>query len=667
MGFGARLPTTSSNLARQPDAQVCFGAKLREWAVCHDGVVSDAERAVAGLARLAAATDGGERREPQARMAAAVAEAIDRGRHLLVQAGTGTGKSWAYLVPAILAGRRTVVATATKALQDQLAGKDLPFLQAHLDHPFEFAVLKGRSNYACRQRIAELTGDGQLALDGLAERASKLELASLKLWAATSETGDRAELSAEPSPQAWAAISVSAQECPGAKRCPQGEACFAEAARRRAGEADVVVVNLHLLGLDLASGGVVLPDHDVVVVDEAHQLEDVVSETGGFEIGAGRFTNLARSVKAILDDPATVDDVEATAGVLDEVLADHVDRRLRTVPPEVADVLALGRARLDRVQAALRAIPDDAGDDVAARKTRAVQLTTVLADDLAAAATIPDGSVAWVEGPDRSPRLRVAPIDVADLLRRGLWEQGPVVLTSATLPAALAERVGLDEDDDHVQLDVGSPFDFEHHGLLYCAAHLPDPRQPAFVDAVHDELAALIAAAGGRTLALFTSFRAMDAAIEALRPRLTTPILGQRDLPKPALVAAFAADESASLFATMGFWQGIDVPGRTISLVTLDKIPFPRPDDPLLQARRELAKAEAFRTIDLPRAATLLAQGAGRLIRTATDRGVVAVFDPRLATARSYRWDLLRALPPFPRTKDRAEVERFLQTITADP
>lgn len=278
---------------------------------------------------------------------------------------------------------------------------------------------------------------------------------------------------------------------------------------------------------------------------------------------------------------------------------------------------------------------------------------------------MPATSVAWVEGPDHNPRLRVAPIEVADLLREGLWQRSAVVLTSATLPHGMANRLGLD-DADHEHLDVGSPFDYQANGVLYCAAHLPDPRQPAFDTAVHDELAALIAAAGGRTLALFTSYRAMDAAIEALRTRVDVPILGQRDLPKPALVEAFSADESACLFATMGFWQGIDVPGRTLSLVTIDRLPFPRPDEPLLQARRERAKAEAFRTIDLPRTAMMLAQGTGRLIRNASDRGVVAVFDPRLATAKSYRWELIRALPPLKRTRDRAEAEDFLSEITAD-
>ena len=427
----------------------------------------------------------------------------------------------------------------------------------------------------------------------------------------------------------------------------------------------MTVVNLHLLGLDLCTDGAILPEHDLVVVDEAHQLEDIVSDTCGFELSAGRFHNLARSVRAILDDPGSVDEVESSGSALSAALSDHVGRRLKGTPdPQIQDTLALVRGRLDRLATALRKIPDSASDDVKNRKDRAVQLTGHLQADVSLATNIPEGSVAWVEGPDANPRLRVAPLDIADLLRERLWDAGPVVLTSATLPPGMDERLGLGPDDHHT-IDVGSPFDYAHNGLLYCATHVPDPRNGGYEAAVHEELLALITAAGGRTLGLFTSYRAMDAAVEALKDKLPGPLLSQRDMPKPALVAAFAEDPATSLFATMGFWQGIDVPGPTLSLVTIDKLPFPRPDEPLLQARREQAKAEAFRTIDLPRTATMLAQGAGRLIRSQTDRGVVAVLDPRLAKAKSYRWVLLESLPPFPRTKDRAEVEAFLADIAA--
>ncbi|HEY4376960.1 MAG TPA: ATP-dependent DNA helicase, partial [Acidimicrobiales bacterium] len=315
--------------------------------------------------------------------------------------------------------------------------------------------------------------------------------------------------------------------------------------------------------------------------------------------------------------------------------------------------------------AALKNVPDNDVGDVAARKLRAVNLATVLATDLMAALDVPEGWTSWVEGPDERPRLEVAPVEVGDILRSSLWDKRTAVLTSATIPLGLAERLGL-QDGEATILDVGSPFDYEQHALLYCAAHLPDPREATFEAGVHDELEALIRAAGGRTLALFTSYRAMDAAVEALRTRLDTPVLSQRDLPKPALVAQFLASEPTSLFATMSFWQGIDVPGRTLSLVTIDRLPFPRPDEPLLQAKRERAKAGAFATIDLPRAAMLLAQGTGRLIRSADDRGVVAVLDPRLAKSRSYRWILLNALPPMRRTKERSEAEAFLRELTTE-
>ena len=272
-------------------------------------------------------------------------------------------------------------------------------------------------------------------------------------------------------------------------------------------------------------------------------------------------------------------------------------------------------------------------------------------------------SVAFVAGTPDLPRLEIAPLDVGPILNAGIWTKRTAILTSATIPLSLPERVGLPAGSVD-SLSVESPFDYEHHGLIYCAMHLPDPRSAGYGAATHAELDALINAAGGRTLALFTSWRAMEAAAEALRPKLPFKVLTQRDLPKQALIAAFMADESACLFATAGFFQGVDIPGRTLSLVTIDRIPFPRPDDPLLAARREQLGADSFRLIDLPRAAMLLAQAAGRLIRSTTDRGVVAVLDPRLGTA-GYRWDIVRALPPMRRTRHRAEAEAFLREITA--
>lgn len=607
---------------------------------------------------------GGETRPGQRTMAAAVERAIARGRHLVAQAGTGTGKSLAYLVPAIESGRKVVVATATKALQDQLVGKDLPFLAAQLERPFAFRALKGRSNYLCLQRAREALADAdQLALDVGGAPAVADQVHRLVEWAAMSgtETGDRAELPFEPSARAWAAVSVSARDCPGASRCPSGDACFAERVRDAAHAADLIVVNTHLYGAHLAAGRVMLPAHDVVVFDEAHQLEDVVADTAGFEISAGSFAHLGRAVAGVLSDPRLLQDLGATGGQLSDALAPHYGRRLRRADIALAAVLEAGRGRVAAVLAALRRVGSDVGD-VAARKSRAAKAATTLAEEIDAFAALSDAQVAWVDGTPEAPRLRVAPIEVADTLAP-LWDEATVVLTSATIPARLNERLGMPDERVDV-IDVGSPFDFAAHAVLYCAAHLPDPRSAAYEAASHDELAALVAAAGGRTLALFTSWRAMTAAVDALRPRLAFTVLAQGDLPKPALVAAFAADEATCLFATISFWQGVDVPGPTLSLVTIDRLPFPRPDEPRLQARRERAGQNAFDAVDLPRAATLLAQGAGRLVRAAGDRGVVAVLDPRLARAR-YRWDLVRALPPMRRTRDRAEAERFLNAVVA--
>ncbi|HEX3980620.1 MAG TPA: ATP-dependent DNA helicase, partial [Acidimicrobiales bacterium] len=330
-------------------------------------------------------------------------------------------------------------------------------------------------------------------------------------------------------------------------------------------------------------------------------------------------------------------------------------------------VLALAGGRVGRVVDRLRQAEREAGDDESnasrSRRDRALLAAGHLAADLARLSTLTDDEVAWVDGGDRSPSLRVSPIDVGPLLSERLWGEVTGVLTSATVPLGLGERLGLPAGG-YDELDVGSPFDYRDHALLYVANTLPDRRRPESEPALHDELAALITAAGGRTLALFTSWRSMRAAVEALRDRLDVPVLAQSDLPKPALVEAFRDDESTCLFATLGFWQGVDVPGRTLSLVTVDRIPFPRPDEPVLQARRQRAGAGAFRVVDLPRAGTLLAQGAGRLIRSAHDRGVVAVLDSRLATA-SYRGALLARVPPMKRTVDRGEVEAFLARITA--
>ena len=714
--------------------------------------VSDTLRAVA-----AALPGGGESRPGQEQMARAVAAAAAGGRNLVVQAGTGTGKSLAYLVPAALCGERVVVATATKALQDQLADKDLPLVAGATGGDLTFAVLKGRSNYVCRQRVSEIGGPGgQLALEpgsaGPPDADDALnpapdvdtsdpatiadQVRSLVRWAADTTTGDRAELPFEPHFRAWAMVSTTARECPGAFRCPSGRDCCAEDARARAAEADVIVVNTHLYGAHLASGGAVLPEHRVVVFDEAHEVEDVMTDSLGLEVGPGRFRALATAARPVVGD-GDVGAVDAVADLADvfhrvlrpwsgrrvppAVLADGVDPAgggpapdapaggvggepdaddppglelgLAPLPkrpaparraaaavrasgagpaaagrdPAIGTLLALATGRVGRLVDCVRQAERSAGDAEPpadrSRRDRVLLAAGHLAGDLARLALLGEGEVAWVEDGSRAPSLRVSPVDVGPVLAERLWGRVTAVLTSATVPIGLVDRLGMPAESTDT-LDVGSPFDYRNHSLLYVARALPDRRKPEAEPALHDELETLIGAAGGRTLALFTSWRAMRAAVEALSGRLDVPILSQSDLPKPALVEAFRSDEAACLFATLGFWQGVDVPGRTLSLVTIDRIPFPRPDDPVLEARRELAGAGAFGAVDLPRAGTLLAQGAGRLIRSVTDRGVVAVLDSRLATAR-YRSALLERVPPMRRTLDRDEVVEFLREIAA--
>lgn len=632
--------------------------------------MSRAEEAAIALEEVCGALPGGgEHRPGQEAMSRRIAEAIEEGSHLVIRAGTGTGKSLAYLVPAILSGQRTIVATATKALQDQLAGKDLPFLVEHLDHQFNFAVLKGRSNYVCRQRLDEVAGsEAQQALDGLAETANADELQAIAAWADTTETGDRADLPIQPTPATWAAVSVGSHECPGAVKCPRGGDCFSEKARSAAAGADVVVTNLHLYGIDVATDGMILPEHDLAILDEAHQTEDVLAQACGFELRGGRFTALVRNARSILTGSRAIEDVNNLVGHLVDALAGHVGRRL--VPAEDGDLrsaLELARSRLAGLRSELMNIPTTGPGDVAARRARALQTLGTLSGDVDAALNLdggpmPGAKVAWVEGRADRPVLHVAPVEVGEVLNQKLWGDRTVVLTSATVPANLADRLGM-TDHPHRFEDVGSPFDFDRQALLYCATSLPDPREADYRAACHDEIERLAVAAGGRMLALFTSRRALDEAVEALRDRLPWTVLHQDDLPKPLLMARFAEDETSCLFGTKGLWHGIDVPGTSLSLVVIDRIPFPRPDDPLLSARRDLVGSGAFREIDLPLAATELAQGAGRLIRTGDDIGVVAVLDRRLATNRSYRWDLLEAMPPMARTSDSREVVSFLEGL----
>ncbi|MEA3019886.1 MAG: ATP-dependent helicase DinG [Actinomycetota bacterium] len=624
---------------------------------------------VEALAKVVRALPAGEERAGQVEMARAVEVAIRTERHLIVQAGTGTGKGNAYLIPAILSGKKVVVATATKALQEQLVTKDLPFLQKHLGVPFEFALLKGRSNYICRAALADAVGkhaQGEL-LDREGIGASRL--AEIVEWSVTSETGDRSDLPFTVSNGEWSSVSVAVTECPGGQRCSYGEICYAEDARAAAAEADIVVVNTHLYGIDLSTDNSILPEHDVLIIDEAHAFEDVAADTLGVSVGPGRIEHLARSCRGLFTaDHSSIASLDAAAAAYTAVLEPLIGQRVDPGETYVGTVLTMCGEAAMRAAADARAL--DLGGEVAGRRDRLVAAAGHVASDVAVLANATEGRVVWCERAAGSqPVLRVAPVEVGTELRTRLFAERTVIMASATLQVGgrfepVAEQLGV---DDYASLDAGSPFDYEKQSLLYCAAHLPEPRTPEFEPAMLDELHDLVGAAGGRTLALFTSRRAMEAA--AARFDADAPpfqVLVQDRQPRPILQREFLGDETSVLLATMGFWQGFDAPGRTCSLVVIDKLPFARPDDPLAEARRQAAtkaKRNAFAAVDLPRAAILLAQGAGRLIRSTSDRGVVAVMDRRLSTA-SYRWTLVNSLPPMRRTKDPRQVRDFLADIT---
>jgi ATP-dependent DNA helicase DinG len=670
---------------------------------------------------LAAAVQGigGAERPGQVQMAEAVRHAIETGEHLAVQAGTGTGKSLAYLVPAVrhavTTGSHIVVATATIALQNQLIDRDLPRLAAALapvlDREPAFAILKGRRNYLCKNRqqggVAE---DPQDALFDPADSGPTTPLGRqvkrLHDWAGETTTGDRDELVPGVPEAAWRQVSVSAQECIGATRCRFGRDCFAEKARAEAAQADIVVTNHALLAIDATSEMDVLPEHDVVIIDEAHDLVDrVTSATTGelsgpaADAAARRAARLTESAADVGAAPAVADQLRHAAAALVVDLGDAPAGRMDVLPETLAATLTAVRDAAGACADAVRASATPQEEDQ--QRLATTRLTVASLDDLqSTAGRILDafeqdvterGEVVWLDRPfiddgRRPPTLRVAPLEVGKVLRNRLFGQRTVALTSATLAlggsfAPLAIQWGLPPqgawepsgEDDHERpmtwtgLDVGSPFDHARSGILYVARHLPPPGRDQLPEAYVNELAELIEAAGGRTLGLFSSMRAAKEAAGALRERIGYPLLCQGDDLTAQLVRQFSEDEPTCLFGTLSLWQGVDVPGNSLQLVVIDRIPFPRPDDPLASARQRAVAARGgngFMSVAASHAALLLAQGAGRLLRTMTDRGVVAVLDPRLMTAR-YGEFLRATLPPFWTTTDPALVRAALRRLAA--
>ncbi len=644
-------------------------------------------------------------RDGQQAMCDAVANAFANHEHLLVQAGTGTGKSLAYLVPAVLAGKRVVIVTATKALQEQLCNKDLPFLQESLDTQFSFAQLKGRSNYVCLARKEEVDSDRGGALTGI--RADDAVLDELDGWISETTTGERGEAPVAIPEALWAQLSIDSQECPGKAKCSFGESCFAEKARDNAAAADIVVVNTALYAQHLVANGKVLPPHDFVVVDEAHSLEDIAADAFGVSLGATRLNRLAAQVRTIMagEDGGDADLVIALserAKRWSELLGSIAEgQRIDLDKAGLRQALLALNEQLSAMSSEIAKMPVDVTDP-AQRVLRVARFVNSTREDVQyMLQATPARDAIWVERRD-PPVLNIARIDVGPPLSTTLFSKRTAVLASATLAlgddfAPMAWRLGLrpeapgqkvrvgaaelDENDplyetppEHpdqfTALDVGSPFDYRKQAILYCAAHLPDPRKEEFANAWIDEAVALIDAAGGRTLGLCTSLKAAAALREALQERLPLlPVLSPDDMPRAKLMVEFAKIEHSCLIGSLGLWQGIDVVGPAVSLVIVDKLPFSRPNDPLAMARREQAENEGqsgFETFDLPRAALLLAQGVGRLIRSDADRGVVAIMDRRLVTS-SYGAKIIDSLPPMYRMTNPDRVKAALQRLTAAP
>lgn len=667
------------------------------------------------LMSIAVGAVGGARREGQTAMAGAVEHAIGAGEHLAVQAGTGTGKSLAYLVPAIrhaVAAESTVViSTATIALQRQLVDRDLPRLSEALAEAIgrrpTFAILKGRRNYLCLNRIrgnAPAEPDDGALFDPFAASALERQVKRLREWSQDTVTGDRDELVPGVTDQAWRQVSVTAKECLGAARCPDGTDCFAELARAEAGRADVVVTNHALLAIDALDDRPVLPEHDVVMVDEAHDLVDRVTSAATNELSANAVKQAARRCGRAIDQEVA-DRLDEAGEGLELVLADSPAQRLTDMPQALGTALTVAR---DAALACLTALGPERKEDVETGTAR--KLALALTQDVHdTAVRLLDGfdeeegqrrDVVWIAAEEnRTPTIRVAPLGVGGLLRERLFGQRTTVLTSATLalggtfdplarqwglPAEQKARAAADmasskevpSDAGGLRwsgLDVGSPFQHQRSGILYIARHLPPPGRAGLPAEYLDELTELVQAAGGRTLGLFSSMRAAKQATEVLRDRLDTPVICQGEDSTSLLVTKFADDPRTSLFGTLSLWQGVDVPGASLQLVVMDRIPFPRPDDPLASARQQAVQAHGgngFLTVAGTHAALLLAQGAGRLLRSNDDRGVIAVLDPRLATAR-YGGFLRASLPPFWATYDpevvRGALRRLDEAATTNP
>ncbi|CAB5238949.1 MAG: ATP-dependent DNA helicase [Actinobacteria bacterium] len=640
---------------------------------------------------------GGAPREGQIEMAEAVANALTDRHHLMVQAGTGTGKSLAYIIPPLVHGRKVLVATATLALQRQLVERDLPAvvpaLEKVLGREITYAIYKGVGNYICLQKMnsEEPDADGEIMLG-----ISSLEKDAKRLheWARKpGVSGDRDD-APEVDRRVWAANSVSGRECVGADKCAFGPQCFAAKAKGKAQTADVVVTNHTLLAIEIVDSHPILPERDAVVLDEAHEFMDRATQAVTEELTSARVLRASAMARKFMPGKLA-DAFHKAANDFHESMVDYGESirgdfaaqgRLEEIPQSLESPIRKLRESAQAITQFMSADDEIIDTDVLAERARVKGAVSEISTTAATLLKLGDGFVLWYE-PTFST-LHLAPLSVSELLRENLLTQTPVIATSATLTVgnsfnALAKSIGFLVGDDlnsdaksgevdpaNVQmLDVGSPFDFANQGVLYMPKHLPEPGRDGPSIEVLTELGELIDAAGGRTLALFSSWRGVEAADVHLRKvlaELPIKIFTQKrgDSVGP-LVEKFAKDETSILLGTMSLWQGVDVPGNSCILVAIDRIPFPRPDEPVMSARAAQADAaggSGFMQVSLPRAALLLAQGTGRLIRSVEDRGVVAILDSRIVTKR-YGSVLLNSMPPLWRTSDKEVVRESLKRL----
>lgn len=606
--------------------------------------------------------DAGEDRPGQRAMLEAVATALETSHHLLVEAGTGTGKSLAYLIPAIASGKQTIVATATRALQEQLIAHDLPKASLAIGDHVQWALVKGRSNYLCVAKVNDL-GD-----------FLEPELVEIVDWSYETTTGDLVELESPPPSRIRDLITARHDECPGVSKCNFGEQCFVEIARREAALADLLVVNHHLLLINSQLrplGASFLPGATQVVVDEAHRLEEAANTVFGAEVHAGRFRYLTGLARGLLEDRTTANKIQKLSDDVFQALPDiaRAEPLEGQLKRQVTDSFMPLLEHLNKLQNEIEVIPLEG--PARDRRDRLAKVLTSLQADLTHILSPNSDEVSWMERSRTGPTLKLTPIEVSSLLATRLLAHATVIFTSATLTSIggferSARTLGATEcDREHVCLEVESPFDFESNALLYCPPFLPDPRDETFQSAVRAEIEKLVMASNGGAFCLFTSWRAMQEANAELD--LPFPTFCQGEAPPVNLVEKFIAAAPAVLLGTQTFWQGVDVPGNALRLVIIDKLPFQPPDDPLVRARSRKIDADggdSFNEEFLPRAALMLKQGVGRLIRSATDRGVVAILDKRLVSA-SYGDSILACLPAIPMTANLRDVEAFFEAAAS--